>query len=181
MTEEFEKMVSCTLTESFLQLLMTNHSRIYAYIMCSLSNTSDADDIMQNITMIMWRKFDQFQLGTNFLAWAITIARNDILTFRRNKAKEMVFSDNLLGIIHGEYCQRSGLVDAKLDALSECVEKLSELDKKLISGRYEDNLTINDLADSFDKTSSSIFRALTRVHGILVRCVRRKLNVEPEI
>ena len=64
--------------EAFLQLLTANQSRIMGFILAMVPNRSVADDILQETTLLMWEKFKNFQDGTNFTAWGISIAKNKI-------------------------------------------------------------------------------------------------------
>ncbi|MCK4629078.1 MAG: hypothetical protein KAT56_08735, partial [Sedimentisphaerales bacterium] len=58
-------------TERFLKLLMANDKRIYAFILTLVPGRIDADDLMQETVTIMWRKFDDFEPGRDFVAWGI--------------------------------------------------------------------------------------------------------------
>ncbi|MHC5160788.1 MAG: sigma factor, partial [Planctomycetota bacterium] len=84
-------------TEEFLSLLMSNQRRINSYVLSLVPNMNDADDIMQETITVLWRKFDEFQVGTNFASWGMKVAFYCVLDFRKKKAKDkLVFSDDLL-------------------------------------------------------------------------------------
>lgn len=53
-------------TNEFLQLLMANHKRIYAFILGMVANYQDAEALFQETILVMWSKFDQFEQGTSF-------------------------------------------------------------------------------------------------------------------
>ena len=72
--------------ERFMRHLMGNEHRIYGFILSLVHNWSDADDLLQDVTAIMWRKFDLYEPGTNFCAWALKIARFEVLNFRKKTA-----------------------------------------------------------------------------------------------
>jgi RNA polymerase sigma-70 factor (ECF subfamily) len=77
--------------DRFLRLLLKNHYKIYAYILAFTHNTNDADDVMQDVSTILWKKFNKFKAGTNFTAWAVKVARYKVLQFYQNKEKEEFF------------------------------------------------------------------------------------------
>ncbi len=58
----------------FIQLLTSNQSRLFAYTLSMLGDRQQAQDVMQETNMILWRKADQFRLGTNFGAWMLKVA-----------------------------------------------------------------------------------------------------------
>ncbi|MCK5000630.1 MAG: hypothetical protein KAS23_13890, partial [Anaerohalosphaera sp.] len=70
-----------SLDSLFFHLFMTHRKSLYAFILASIHNYSDADDILQETATVMWRKFSGFEQGTDFVAWGITIARLRVLKF----------------------------------------------------------------------------------------------------
>ena len=75
-------MTESSQTNEFLRLLMANQKRIYAFILATVPNRQDADDLFQETVLLMWSKFDDFQRGTSFVAWGITVAKYQILSVR---------------------------------------------------------------------------------------------------
>src|SRR5262249_54956902 len=43
----------------FLPLFLQNQRRLYAYILTLLPNRADADDVLQEASLVMWDKFDE--------------------------------------------------------------------------------------------------------------------------
>jgi RNA polymerase sigma-70 factor, ECF subfamily len=62
-------------TFDFLKLVLQHQHEIYAYILMLVPHIHDADDLFQDGMTIMWKKFDQFQPGTKFAAWAGSFVR----------------------------------------------------------------------------------------------------------
>ena len=82
--------------EQFLRLLIANQDKIYAFILTLVHNSTDAEDILQDATTVMWRKYDTFTPGTSFIAWGITIARMHVLKFfEKNRNCRLSFSSDL--------------------------------------------------------------------------------------
>jgi len=70
-------------TEAYLRLL-TQHDRWLAtYVYSLVASAADAQDILQEVKVTMWKQFAKFEVGTNFRAWARKIATNQILNYRR--------------------------------------------------------------------------------------------------
>ena len=67
------------LGEQFTRLLLENRKRIFGFVLSLMPSGSDVDDVFQNACAVMWRKFDQFESGTNFAAWALQIARYEVM------------------------------------------------------------------------------------------------------
>ena len=83
--------------EAFMRLFLQSERRILGFILSLVPNLSDAEDLLQETCSIMWNKFEQFENGTDFVAWGISIARYRVLTFRRKVGTRRVcFNEKLL-------------------------------------------------------------------------------------
>ena len=102
-------------TENFLHLLMANHRRIYAFILGMIANRSDADDLMQETTTVMWRKFGEFEGGTDFVAWGVTIAKYRILNYRqKNRHTRIQFSDEAVKVLQADADSMLDTMDTRI-------------------------------------------------------------------
>ena len=166
-------------TERFLKLLMVADKRIYAYILSLVCNHTDADDIYQETVTVMWRKFEEFQPGRDFVAWGVGIAHNKILGFRRKKSNSPVqFSDDVVDLLRKDSDKYVRELDERIEVLQECIWKLPDKDRQIMKLRYETELTPSDISKRIEKSVHSVYRSIVRIHDILVRCVRRNLAGE---
>ena len=163
-------------TQEFLELL-TQHDRALSVFVYSLVQSSaDADDILQQTKMILWRCFDQFESGTNFLAWARKTAFHQVLTFRRQKKREhLPLSEETLELIHNEVEKLSDNGDIRRDALRSCVRKLPATHRQMVMLRYYEELEIDEVAERVKSTAGAVYRALSRVRLALLQCVEKEI------
>lgn len=166
-------------TKQFLSLLMASQRQISSYIGVLVPDFHDADDIFQQTIAVMWEKFSQYRPGTDFAAWGIRIAYYNILRYRREKGRFKVhYSDSVFQsfceVMEKKYTQ----TDEKLSALRHCLQKLSSPDRQLLHLRYGMNQAVQRIAEQYHQSAQSVYRALTRVHLILLRCIRRALSGE---
>jgi RNA polymerase sigma-70 factor (ECF subfamily) len=61
--------------------------RVVAVFLCR--DRTHADDLVQETLVKAWDKFDSFQEGTNLSAWLIAILRNNFLSERRKRRREV--------------------------------------------------------------------------------------------
>ena len=81
-------------TEAYLRLL-TQHDRWLAtYVYSLVSSTADAQDILQEVKVTMWKHFANFEAGTNFRAWLFKILTNTFINKYRRSVKERNLSDD---------------------------------------------------------------------------------------
>ena len=76
--------------EEFLELCTPHQRRLYTYIVLMVGDTTAAHDILQDTNLVLWQKFDQFQPGTNFFAFAKEVARYRVLRYRQIHARDAV-------------------------------------------------------------------------------------------
>lgn len=168
-------------TKEFIQLLILNHDQIYAYILSMVHSWVDADDIFQETSVIMWNKFGQYETGTNFHAWAVHIARFQVFNYRRkNSGKAVQMSEELMDLFDDRYSklEKKKSEQRSLNNLQDCVSKLVERDRKMITMRYEQSCTVGKMAESVGMSRKALYKNLARIHDMLLRCVRRSISAE---
>ncbi len=80
--------------QAFLRLFVTHQPGIFAYILSLVPHWSDAEEILQETSVVLWRSFGDFTIGTNFKSWALTVAHNQVLAFlKRNKRTPVTLAD----------------------------------------------------------------------------------------
>lgn len=164
-------------TEYFIHLLSSNYHRIYAFIQSVVINEADADDIMQDTSMVMWKKFDDFASGTDFVAWGITIAKYRILDYRR-KRKDYQLSEDTLELLAAESEKMVPEMEKRFQALKDCLGKLNRKDIDLLKLRYTHNYPAKMIALRIGTTINMVYQNMSRIKLLLVNCVRKQLRAE---
>jgi RNA polymerase sigma-70 factor (ECF subfamily) len=153
---------------------MTEERRIYNFILSLVGNYNDADDLMQETAVVMLDRFDEFERGSNFAAWGMRVARYKILNFRKRQGKKFrLFSSEAFEKI---LAQSEILVehdDDRIRALQDCLLKLKENDRRLISMRYEHETTTKEVAERIGRSVEGLYQSLARIHRLLLNCIRR--------
>jgi RNA polymerase sigma-70 factor, ECF subfamily len=162
---------------AFLRLFVRHQQEIYAYILTMVPNLHDADDLFQEGLTVMWHKFDQFEPGTNFPAWAIQIMRYLVLEYRRRCARSRMvqLSDEVLESLMDRTASLQDQMEVRLEALKQCMDHLDDRSKRMVKMRYERNVPVADMASQLKISARQIQRTLASINGILLRCVRRSL------
>ena len=161
-------------TTAFLELLTAHDRALSMYVHSLVPRDSAAEDILQQTKMLLWKHFDDFTLGTNFLAWARTTAFHQILTHRRHKKREHLPLDEVsLEALGAAVSELAGEVSAKQVALRLCVAKLPKEHRQLVQLRYYEDLEIEQVVERVKSTVGAVYRALSRVRLTLLDCVER--------
>lgn len=165
-----------TRDKQFLSLFMANERRIYNFILSLVGNYSDADDLMQETAVVMLNRFDEFEGSGNFAAWGMQVARYKILNFRKRRSNKLrLFSSDAFEKILVQSEVMIERDDERMRALQDCVLKLNENDRKLISMRYENEITTKEVAERIGRSAEGLYQSLARIHRLLLHCIRRTL------
>lgn len=162
----------------FLKLLLDHQSKVHAYILSLVPNYTDADDILQEVSQLLWQRFDEFQPGTNFLSWALRFAYFEAINFRKQhaKSKEMVFDDKTLAQILPVLKDEMKHTNERLSALEHCLEKLEEHSREIIKMRYNMDLRPKEISVRLGYTIANVYKRLSRIHSRLLNCVERRMH-----
>jgi len=162
----------------FLRLFLENERRLYAYILTLVANRADADDLLQDTSLVMWDKFDEGQPPRDFVAWGCRIAYFKVLDFYKKAGRSRVqFSQAMLEHISDTALEQSGSLqlDERRVALAGCIEKLSERNRDLLERRYSDGATTQSVAVQLGRSIDAVYKALAKVRQALFDCVTRSL------
>lgn len=162
-------------TAEFVPLFAANSRRIYSYILTLIPRSADADEVFQETSSVLWAKFNEFETGTNFGAWACRVAYFQALKFiKSHRGDRLVFDESFLEAADRQLQTDSPTFDARHDALGDCLAALPERDRELITARYAEALDVPRIAARFDKSPNAVYKLLSRIHRDLLACITRR-------
>ena len=162
--------------DEFLQLFFRHQMQLYGYIVSLIPKVADAQDVFQETAAVMWKKFETFESGTNFLAWGTRIAYLNVLHYyRRLNSQKVVFDSDAMENISSRMMKKMDQVPDRIEALQQCMDTLPTDQKYLVKLRYEKALSAKEVASQIGKTLSSVHKALSRIHLRLQRCVQLRI------
>lgn len=163
----------------FLRLFLENERRIYGFIVSILPNLSDAEDVLQETSLILWQKFGQFELGTDFVAWACRVAQFRVLKFYEKQGRsKLQFDAAALEAVANEAIGMAPLLEDRHHALAKCLEALNPRDRDLLHRRYADDATPQQISSQVGRSIHAVYKALSRIHDGLMLCVQQRLQKE---
>ena len=165
--------------ERFAQLLAKCQRRVFLYALGLVHNAADAEEVLQQTNLVLWRKFDQYQPGTDFARWACRIAYYEVLKFRERRSREArLFSNQFVETLAVESQSSMDLWDARREALVRCLKKLTERDRQLVLWRYQENATTRSVAEALGRSIQGTRKSLHRIRIALLGCIERTLAAE---
>lgn len=166
--------------ESFIELLTLHDQALTAYVMTMVPTAADAQDILQETKIALWRSFDSFETGTNFAAWARKAALNRILDFRKRKGREnerLWFTEECYERIAEDFESGADAREEQNLKLRECINKLQAPHREILTLRYFRDSTIEDVAARVGRTVDATYRVLSRIRLALRKCLNHPSKV----
>ena len=165
--------------DQYVQALTAIQRTLYIFIRSLVPHPADADEVLQNTNLVLWKKADQFQPGTNFRAWALRVAQLEVMDLRKGEScRRRRFSDAIVDQLADDLSARYDTYDARLEALRHCLTQLRASDRELIAKRYEDDLQGAEIAASVGRSRDRVYRSITRIRRALMTCVQIQLAQE---
>ena len=166
-------------SDEFIQLLTTHQSQLRGVIMAGLGSYGDCEDVLQRTNLAIWRKASEFDTTRSFIAWAIGIARFEILSFIRDRRRDRhVFTPELVELLLVEAeSQLDGIPERTL-ALRGCVAELPVRSRDLLVLKYVQGQGIRQIAEATGRSLDSVKCLLLRVRKVLADCIERRLEAE---
>lgn len=166
-------------SEELVRLIAQAQRRLYAFVLTLVRRPSDADDVLQETNVVLWRKREAYQSGTDFFAWAFQIARLQVLAHRaRTERQGKPFDDAVLDALAQQAEAESKHYDQREAALRDCLRKLPVDLRTIIVRRYQLDVTVNSLAEELGKTAKAVSESLRRIRLALRQCIERTLSAE---
>jgi RNA polymerase sigma-70 factor (ECF subfamily) len=165
----------------FLRLFLENERRLYAYILTLLANQADADDVLQEASLVMWDKFDDQHPPNDFTAWGCRIAYFKVLDFYKKSQRSRVhFSQVMLERLAETMVEQANTLqlDERRDALTGCIEKLGPKDRDLLGLRFSRGATTLSTATQVGRSVDAVYKALAKIRQALFDCVTKALAWE---
>jgi RNA polymerase sigma-70 factor, ECF subfamily len=160
---------------TFLRHFAKHQAEVHAFVRSLVQRREDATEIMQDVAVVLWEKFDQFDPSLDFRKWACGVARYEVLSYFRDRARNrLVFDEQLLTMLATESIDDPH-AQQRQEALEQCLQRLPEPDRKLLQQAYTNGGSIKGLAEERQQTSGSLYKFLHRLRMALMKCIEKRI------
>jgi len=163
----------------FGRLFVQYQPRIYGYIRSLLLHQADAEDVLQETASVLWRRFPEYQAGSNFLAWALCVARFQVMYFRQKQHRNVLcFSSDFHDVLAADTVAESARLSDMQQLIDACMQKLPLADRELFEMRCrcDADVTTKNLAEQLGRPASTIYNAINRIRRVLANCVEQAMR-----
>jgi len=167
-------------SENLVLLLTLHQESLFRYIFSLVPCEADARDILQETSLALYRKFDQYDTTRPFLPWAYRFAYFQVQKHRESSARSplLLFDEDVLDLLANERSHLEDQLDVRLRLLDGCLQKLSSQEKKLVTSRYAQRESAETMMERFEMSRRTLFRNLEQLRQRLHDCVTQHLNQE---
>lgn len=166
-------------TESLILLLTQHQEPLFRYIFSLVPCEVDARDILQETSLALFRKFDQYDATRPFMPWAYRFAYLQVQKHREKSVRSpLLFSEDVIDLIANERAHIEPQLDERLRLLDACLGKLTPQDKELVTSRYALRQSAEEMMERFALSRRTLFRNLEMLRQRLHECVTRQLQSE---
>lgn len=150
----------------FLSILNNHKGIIYKVANTYCDDNSDRDDLIQEITIQIWRSMENFNEQYKWSTWIYRIALNTSISFYRKNKTHKGKTIALNALIEIPKAMDEPLEDENFILLRKFIRELKEIERALILLHLE-GLSSHEIADIMATTQTNITTKISRIKNKL--------------
>lgn len=163
-------------SEAFIRSLTDSQPALRGYCQASLGHGEEAKEALQRTSIVLWRKCGDWDPATDFMRWAISVAKFEVLGVVRDRSRQharFVFDPDVVELMTDEAAQTTS---PRVDALELCLGKLSDSNREALTAHYVHGHSIQEIAAICGKGASAVKVMLLRLRGKLRECIEGRMT-----
>ncbi len=169
-------------TKAYGRLIRSHEKMLYAFAAYRIPVREEALEAVQDTFIRAYAQISDFRDGADFGVWLRSICRYMVLSriteYTRRKKKQDNYKEQL-SILAVSTISNTGIHDYQSDPLSqlsECMAKLNDQSRELITDRYYNTLSIHEISKKTGRTNTWVTSTLHRVRSALKTCIEKNLK-----
>jgi RNA polymerase sigma-70 factor (ECF subfamily) len=164
-----------------MTLFLRHQADVKAFIGALVRDSHARDDVFQEVALILWEKFASYEPNRSFGAWARGVAAKKILQrWEKSGRLPLPFAPQTIQALLDAFERTEVAESVQSAALEHCMKTLPDKSRHLLALRYEEALTLEQIAQRVGSTLDAVHKALSRLRSRLQECVQRRLTATGE-
>ena len=164
--------------EAFVRLLVEHEPRVRSFLRGLLPTWYEVEEVAQEASLIAWRKFDDFEQGTSFGGWLLTIARFEALKYRRRVARSpLVFVDEVWDLL-AEEVSGEEVQQIRRQHLEICLGKMEPAKRELLLNVHSPGVVMREVAVQSGKSEQAFYKVIQRLRAVVHDCVLKEVATQ---
>ena len=161
--------------DDFLRLLKSERE-ILRYVMAIVPHAADAQEVLQETAVALWKEIDRYDPSLPFAPWACRFAANKAKEHLRKQGRWNGFlNEEVASLLVARREQISSDLDRRVEPLRRCLGELPSDRRKLIDRYYFEQTSIEQIARDAGHSATAVYKSLQRIRAVLMDCVNGKL------
>lgn len=164
--------------QRFLRHFLANEREVFRTVAAIVPNVEDARDVVQQVALALWERFDDYDPARPFAPWACAFAVNLARQWlTRQQRWQAVLNGNLANELIRRREELLTEMDSRFRHLEKCLNKLPADQRLLIEGYYQRRTPVDALAQEAGRTVDAVYKVLQRLRTALRACIERSVQV----
>ena len=148
--------------DQFLDILEKNIGIILKISRAYTKSVNDKEDLVNDITLELWKSFGRFKGDSKISTWIYRIALNTSMNYKRKKEKDkLIFPDDLK-----QFENQGWIIDQPDSSISEilylCIDELNQLNKAIIL-LYLDGNSQDEISEITGISKTNVGTRISRI------------------
>lgn len=167
-----------TAVERIIREFQKHRQPLLSYLRALTCDSDTAEDLIQEVSVIVLRKANAGERPDDLLAWCRGIARNLLLRERRDNRRMVYFGDeNWIALVDRAFEENpADAGEFRRGSLRHCIEKLGAQARELLDLRYTHALKLKEIATRLKRSELAVQVGLSRLRKSLRVCIQRKTS-----
>lgn len=143
---------------AYTKIVQKYQEKLYWHIRRLVINHEDANDVLQNVFIKVWKYLENFREEANLYTWLYRIATNETLTFLAKEKRRMSqsISDEDNGL-YNKLKAESGFDINKLEwKLQKAIQSLPEKQRIVFTLRYYDEMPYEKMSKVLETSTGAL-------------------------
>jgi RNA polymerase sigma-70 factor (ECF subfamily) len=166
-------------TSEYVRLWTRHQAEVERYVFMMIPRVVDAAEVLQEVSVKLWEKWEHYDQARPFVPWAIRFAWLEVLKWRQRQAREkLVFSGPLLEQLNASHDSEISVMEARRKALEGCLGELNEQERKWVHMRYGRHGAVKEEAQRTGVKLHKLYYALEKIRAQLMNCIGQTMKRE---
>jgi RNA polymerase sigma-70 factor (ECF subfamily) len=159
----------------FLMLFVPAQVTLRRYVLAHIPDFHEAEDVLQDVSLVLWNKFDQYDRTRRFDSWAFGITHRTVLRRIRDRGRRRtVLSPEVCSMVGRQLIDDVPVMNDRRSFLKSCLEELPGTQRRIVQMKYTERASLKRIAEQVGKSANAVAILLCRIRGALARCIERK-------
>jgi RNA polymerase sigma-70 factor (ECF subfamily) len=148
---------------------------VSAFVHALVHDRSERDDVLQDVAVAVLESHHRYDPARPFLAWALTIARNEVVdSLRRRRRRPALLGPEAADALAGAIADLAEGEQARLARLADCMSELDRRAREACELRYRAGLSNAQVAEALGMQANTASKLLQRVRERLRECIESR-------